>query len=247
MKKMIEFGNFKTDSFSPLTSIDQYDLSISENYFGIVNCDSSYTLEKYSILLFEYMLVFFEKIKMKMNKNKQSQAQFSYIFERGVNTVTSVFVGLIEYTKNVDLAFHHGKKAFYFYIEFIEQISDSQNSFLQLTSRDAVMFVYKRTIFEVNKEMVKSSTTTIGTMALLTNFCNICKTCSSYFIQNVDFLKQPIKINDFILSLNSIVSEVKKMDLDKLGIVLKEVRSLSIEQISIETFLNNFARIVQKT
>jgi hypothetical protein len=242
---MIEFGNFKTDSFAPLSSIDQYDLSISENYFGIVNCDSSYTLEKYSILLFEYMLVFFEKIKV----NKNRYAQFCYIFERGVNTVTSVFTGLIEYTKNVDLAFHHGKKAFYFYIEFIEQISDSQNSFLQLTSRDAVMFVYKRTIFEVNKEMVKPSTANIGTILSLSKFCNICKTCSSYFIQNMDFHKpsQSIKINEFVLSLNAAMSEVKKMNLTRLELVLKEIRSINSTQISTDMFLNNFARIVQKT
>ena len=247
MKKMIEFGNFKTDSFAPLSSIDQYDLSISENYFGVVSCDAEYTLEKYSILLFEYMLVFFEKIKM--TKNKYSH--FRYIFERGVNTVTSVFMGLLEYTKNVDLAFHHSKKAFYFYVEFIEQISDFQNSFLQLTSRDAVMFVYKRTLFEVNKDMVKSSATNAGnnsvkTMQLLSCFCNICKICSSYYIQNCNFSNQPIKINEFIISLNGIVSDVKNMNLIKTELVFKEMSNLSGEQMTVEAFLNNFARIVQK-
>lgn len=242
MKKMIEFGNFKSDSFTPLSSIDQYDLSVSENYFTSIGCDATYVLEKYSILLFEYILVFFEKIKITKNKH----LHFRYVFERGVKTVTSVFTGLIEYTKNVDLAFHHGKKAFYFYIEFIEQISDVQNSFLQLTSRDAVMFVYKRTLFEVNKEMVKSVANNNNTAPLLTSFCNICKTCSSYFIQNVNFSEKPIQINKFVISFNSVITDVKKMDLRKTELVLKEVCNLSGGQMSTEEFLDNLARIAEK-
>lgn len=48
------------------------------------------------------------------------------------------------------------KKAYYFYIEFIEQISDNNVTFLQLSSRDAILFVYKRTIFELNNEYIKN-------------------------------------------------------------------------------------------
>ena len=40
--------------------------------------------------------------------------------------------------------------------EFIEQIIDIQHSFLQLSSRDASVFVYKKTIYEINNEYRKS-------------------------------------------------------------------------------------------
>ena len=252
MKKMIEFGNFKPDpssASSSATASDQNDLSISDNYLSDISCDASHVLEKYSILLFEYMLLFFEKIKIMKNNH----AHFCYIFERGINTVTSVFIGLIEYTKNVDLAFNLGKKAFYFYIEFIEQISDVQNSFLQLTSRDAIMFVYKRTIFDVNKEMVKpSASDNPTTIKLLSNFHHICKICSSYFIQKVDLNNQPIQINGFVLSLNSALADVKKMDLAKSGLVLKQLQQLKHlqqsqeEQLSTPAFLDHFAGLVGK-
>jgi hypothetical protein len=252
---MIEFGNFKPDpsSSSSSSASDQSDLSISDNYLSDISCDASYVLEKYSILLFEYMLLFFEKIKIMKNNH----VHFRYIFERGLKTVTSVFIGLIEYTKNVDLSFNLGKKAFYFYIEFIEQISDAQNSFLQLTSRDAIMFVYKRTIFDVNKEMVKPSTSDNQIiMKLLSNFHDICKTCSYHFIQNVDLNIQPIQINGFVISLNSSLSDVKKMDLTKSGLLLKQLQhlqhlqhlqQLQEEQLSIPTFLDHFAGLVEKT
>jgi uncharacterized protein YutE (UPF0331/DUF86 family) len=54
------------------------------------------------------------------------------------------------------MAFYHSQKAYYFYIEFIEQISDENITFLQLSSRDAILFVYKKTIFEINQDYKKS-------------------------------------------------------------------------------------------
>jgi len=40
-------------------------------------------------------------------------------------------------------------------VEFIGQISNDQNTFLQLTSRDACIYVYKKTIYELNNEFRK--------------------------------------------------------------------------------------------
>jgi hypothetical protein len=216
MKKLIEFGNFKPETVPPVSSV-QHELTNPDNYLSIMNCDVSIILEKYTILLFKYMLFLFEKIKI----TKKKLTYFRYIFERGVDTITRVFSGLIEYTKNIDLAFHHGQKAFYFYIEFIEQISDAQNSFLQLSSRDAVMFVYKRTIFEVNKEMVKSSNAIIVNnvhLQTLAIFCNICKNCAMRFIQSDD-LCEPLHLNKFVVSFNSIAMDIKKMNINDIQLV----------------------------
>jgi len=147
---MTEFVHFKTES--PSNPANQFLLNDPDNYFEsfreiTVQC----ILEKYSALIFEYWLFFFDKIKC----NKKKQIYFKYIFERGFDTVTSVFMGVLLNTRNIELSLYHAQKSLYFYIEFIEQISDAQNSFLQLSSRDAVMFVYKRTIFEINRDMIK--------------------------------------------------------------------------------------------
>ena len=45
--------------------------------------------------------------------------------------------------------------AFYFYTEFVSQISEDEKMFLQLTSRDATNYVYKKTVFEINNELRK--------------------------------------------------------------------------------------------
>jgi len=56
------------------------------------------------------------------------------------------------YTKNLELTIYQCKKALYYYIEFIGQISDVSlhHSYLQLNSKDATLFVYKKTIYDIN-------------------------------------------------------------------------------------------------
>lgn len=128
----------------------QYSLSNVENYKPIFQSSVQDILTKFVSVIIEYMKFMSEKIKM---KNKH---YYSFIFERGVETVIHVFTNILFYTKNLDLAFYHSQKAYYFYIEFIEQISDENVTFLQLSSRDAILFVYKKTLFEINQEYKKT-------------------------------------------------------------------------------------------
>jgi hypothetical protein len=73
---------------------------------------------------------------------------FRGVTAKGVETLTHVYRHLILYTKNIGLAHYNCKKAIYFYIEFINQIEDSTVTF-NLTTNDAVLFVYKKTIFDI--------------------------------------------------------------------------------------------------
>jgi hypothetical protein len=79
------------------------------------------------------------------------------------------------------LAFFHSHKSVFLYVEFICQISEADKMFLQLNSRDAMIYVYKKSIFEVNNELVEVCsqaskmkfdriTTQIATAKLLMSF-----------------------------------------------------------------------------
>ena len=59
------------------------------------------------------------------------------------------------YSKNIDLTIHHCKKAYCYYIEFIGQIRESSKCYLQLNSKDAILFVYKKTIFDIDYDFRK--------------------------------------------------------------------------------------------
>ena len=127
-----------------------------------------------------------EKINI---KNKQ---YYIFIFERGIETLIHVFSMIFFYTKNLDLTFYHSQKAYYFYIEFIEQISDDNITFLQLSSKDAVMFVYKKTIFELNNERKKTLPLLTADEKSIISYTDvhmqIYKQFVSYILNHRDFL-----------------------------------------------------------
>jgi hypothetical protein len=129
----------------------QYLLYNVDNYKKCIQNTPYEILTKFTEVLIEYMRLIAEKINI---KNKQ---YYIFIFERGIETLIHIFSMIFYYTKNLELTFYHSQKAYYFYIEFIEQISDDNITFLQLSSRDALMFVYKKTIFEINNDHKKSN------------------------------------------------------------------------------------------
>jgi hypothetical protein len=121
----------------------QYSLYNIDNYKKNLDSSTKDIIGKYNLLITDYYLYIFEKIKL-INTDYNN-----FIIMRGLETITHVFCMMLFYSKNLDMTYYHSQKAFYFYVEFIEQITDKQN-FLQLSSRDASMFVYKKTIFDIN-------------------------------------------------------------------------------------------------
>jgi hypothetical protein len=75
---------------------------------------------------------------------------FNFIILRGLETTTHVFKYVLLYTQNLEAAFHHAQKSIYYYLEFIAQVAEQRNAFLQLSSRDAITYVYKKTIYLIN-------------------------------------------------------------------------------------------------
>lgn len=108
-------------------------------------------MEKYATLVCEYVSFINDKHNISHKKH------FPYLLERGLDTITHVFIMILFYTKNLELTYYHSQKSFYFYVEFIEQILDVQHTFLHLSSRDASIFVYKKTIYEINQECRKET------------------------------------------------------------------------------------------
>lgn len=142
MKTGKNTNTFNDDVSYILYNVANYRTSIENSVQDILN--------RFVTVIIEYMQFISEKITMK------NKPYYKFVFERGLETVLHVFSVIFYYTKNLDLTFYHTQKAYYFYIEFIEQISDDNVTFLQLSSRDAIMFVYKKTIFELNNEYKKN-------------------------------------------------------------------------------------------
>lgn len=127
--------------------------------------DTKLYLSKYIEIISEFMLHISE------NLHVQDDNYFIFLVKRGVETIVHCFKNLLMYTKNIDLVVFQCKKALYYYIEFIGQISDVSihHSYLQLNSKDATLFVYKKTIYEINNDHKKNFVITEKERLLLDN------------------------------------------------------------------------------
>jgi hypothetical protein len=121
----------------------------TNNYKSSIKNSISEILEKYKLIIEQYLHLYSTKI------NPKKQQLFKFLFQRGIDTINNVFNVLFYYTKNLELTYYHTQKAYSFYIEFVQQTTDETISYLNLTSRDATMFVYKKTIFEINNDFKK--------------------------------------------------------------------------------------------
>jgi len=175
--------NSKNDN--SLSENSNYLLYNVANYKISINNSVTEILTKFVRVIVEYMRFISEKITM---KNKQ---YYKFIFERGIETLMHIFSIIFYYTKNLELTFYHCQKAYYFYIEFIEQISDDNITFLQLSSRDAILFVYKKTIFDLNNEYRKNihepTNEEKNILSLVDSYTYIYKNIVQFIINHKDF------------------------------------------------------------
>jgi hypothetical protein len=169
--------------------VDNY-LQLNENYKNESEFEVITAIRKYYELIIEYIVFAMENIKITNNQ------LLTFVISRGLETITHVFIRIIYFTKNINLAHHHSQKAYYFYIEFISQISDEEKLFLQLTSRDASIYVYKMTIFnEPKRQLVTISTEFNSKLDTLNRYIAIYQICfCKYMKYEVKLLKSIFKL-----------------------------------------------------
>lgn len=223
-----------------------YSLHNIENYKKELNSNINEIIKKYLNLLVEYYKFIIENIKI---KNKQFTR---FIITRGLETITNVFLNLLLYTKNTDLTYFHSQKSFYFYVEFVGQISEDEKMFLQLTSRDASTYVYKKTIFEINNEFKKinddMTDMTREKFEIINFYTSLCKNYLLKVIEKNDFSKNEELINfieESVDKLNSVQIKIEKLRLfefvsDKLLINIENAeRFFEVNQYLVKKFVKN--------
>jgi hypothetical protein len=120
-----------------ILNIDYYNKNIEENYITIFS--------QYNKLIIEYLKHCYDTVCIQNLEYK------NYVIKQGISTIKHIFRMLLIYVFNC-------QKAYVYYIEFIGQISEDNHSFLQLNSKDASLFVYKKTIFDINNDIIKNYT-----------------------------------------------------------------------------------------
>lgn len=138
------------------------------------------------------------------NINVSNRAFYEYIMNRGLDTITHVFITILYHTNNKEIVYYYTQKSIYLYIEFVNQISEIDKHFLKLTSRDAVIYVYKKTIFELG--IKKSYNGQHNILDTISKNINIIQTVFRKFTNQIcnDKLCNDNNIESFVSTVNSI-------------------------------------------
>jgi hypothetical protein len=230
-----------------LSENSNYVLYNISNYKAHIDNSVQEILNKFVMAIIEYMRLISEKITMK------NKPYYKFIFERGIETLMHIFSTIFYYTKNLELTFYHTQKAYYFYIEFIEQISDDNVTFLQLSSRDAILFVYKKTIYDLNNEYKKNikepTSDEKNILSFVNSYTYIYKNIVQFIINHKDF-KYETKMDYINLSCDSIelISEtlnktkIKKGSIDCIYLFANLLADKKIEIKEFFSLLDEFTR-----
>lgn len=89
------------------------------------------------------------------NKNIKNMDHIKHILLKGIKNTYYIYSFLLLYTNNLDLTIYHTQKSILYYIEFIGQIGEDNHNFLNLNSKDATLFIYKKTVFDINADFKK--------------------------------------------------------------------------------------------
>jgi hypothetical protein len=214
---------------------NSYPLHIVENFNKTIDVDiNKCIIDKYIELIIDYLSFITENFKIKNPKYSK------FIIIRGLETITNVFSMLFFYTKNINLTYFHCQKSFYYYVEFIGQITEEQNVFLQLNSRDAITYVYKKTIFEINnvyrKNIISDKNTTdkldlINIHLKIYNIILLKILNDDIFISNYD--------KEYIKQIGKILNKLNNSNLDINNLIILEsfISILDNKIINIEKFM----------
>ena len=128
----------------------------NNNLNDIENYNKDLEFNEY-ILFIKYVGLIHELIECSINKiNIKKNNYYKEILIKGIRNINYVYNLVLLYTNNLDITLYTTQKSILYFIEFISQIDDDNNGFLNLTINDASLFIYKKTIFEINDEFRKS-------------------------------------------------------------------------------------------
>ncbi len=216
----------------------QDSISNVEFYNKNLNCNLLDVYAKYGNIIKDY----FNHFDNTINKKKYDN-YYNYVFLRGLQTVGSVFNILLLYLKNLEVSYIHCQQSFLYYIEFIGQIGSDSSGFLQLSSKDAVLFVYKKTIFDINDEYKKKFKTPTNKEKMILSFVEkyICcfNSIIDKLIDTIDINEINIKnnIDEIFLLLNSFPHTLNSIEEQKINIFYTFINKLSSIDITYEHYL----------
>ena len=202
----------------------------------ITNNMTQTAVKEFVKMIQEYLIFCYNDESLKDNNNKQ------YLINRGLSMLYYIFTTIFIYSKNLEITIYHCKKGFYYYVEFLGQIIEQDNTYLQLTSKDAILFVYKKTIFEINEQEKKTLTMTEDETAkvnIIFDTCQLYIDLISYMFQKenidtIDMQKYHKKIKKNTKTIEKIINMnyFKEINISKINVISYFIKYMTIQNLN---------------
>ena len=234
-----------------MSFIDKYILQNLENY----NKQMIYThidiFLKYVEMTSNFLILSIQNIHIQNDNYKK------YIIKKGMEMIEHIFSILLYYTLNPDLTYYHCEQAFIYFIEFIGQININGDNSLSLTTKDAILFVFKKTIFEISKEYRDSNPILDDdsyTLKIIKELTNVYKNLVFIYIDELKFHNENNLNNYELKSLKNIIINIICNDYNINDIFLSNLNTIeyfmnyvkSNDELSLYNKLNTIELFVKK-
>lgn len=234
---------------------------MTENKYSVSDINNYLSDYEYSNAI-DYVFKYIELIHQYLNYSKENMfvqdlKMNKYIIIKGLELLNTTFNMLVLYTKNIDLSFYNAQKAYCYYVEFIGQIGDENNSFLKLNTKDAILFIHRKVIYNINQDMRKKFFLNKQDSEMLMNvkkystiynnlIYKIIDKCVTPFQKNQDnTLHYIIKKNTSIINKN-ITNDEDLNILETCDYLVDELLHQDIEIIKIYTLLESYVKKYKK-
>lgn len=196
-----------------------------------MNDESKNIFIKYISIINDFLLHCNENVS---NENKTI---LKYTIRRGIESITHIFKIVYISTKDLDFTFDICKQSFVYYIEFITQICDDDRKYLNLNSRDAVLFIYKKSINKYKILDSKITDETNNILKLLDKMINIHNEMLNIYIESDEYNK--INYDKFEKNIYLFVEKIINVKNDDIIEIVYEILLLNkIHKINIFKHLN---------
>lgn len=187
----------------------------------IINENLNYILTNYQTLVNNYNKFFYKNIC-----NYSDTNYYEKIYTHGLNIIQNIFNLTSIYLNNISDVNTICEKGYIYFIEFINQlnINNSFETNIELSLKDAILFSYKKTIFNLDKNIKNYSNIELKIFNILNNYI--------FLINNLNII---INRNIYYININ-----IENKCENNIKNNIEEILSI------LETNNNNIIKIIKK-
>ena len=200
---------------------------ISESIIEIIN--------KYLLTINNFTKFFFNNITV-----YKSISYLENLYIKGITLINNIYSTSLLYLDNLVDIYNLCEKGYVYFVEFVNQInlSNSGESTFDLTLKDAIIFSYKKTIFNFdskiltdNNDYEKNKLKIINHIIYIINKLNIISNNRFYYLLDYDTTNKYKNENDYKDLLKKINEKIGISTTEQLKIIKKMLTNLELNTL----------------